>query len=116
MIDIETFKKKYVLFDFDDMLFSQNNILVNDEKLYLSVKKMYFDKTHNNLESLENLYSQLQKLQNTTSGIILFGIEESFVKIKKEMKHILIDQQKHFQNFTDHIIFLNKFQKELQKN
>jgi hypothetical protein len=116
MIDIDTFKKKYILFDFDDMLFAQNNTLVNDEKMYLSVKKMYFDKTNCNLKSLENLYSQLKKLQNTSSGIILFGIEDSLLKIKKEMKQIIINQQKQFQTFTDHIVFLNNFQKELQPN
>lgn len=104
------FISQYININFDQMLL---NKLVHSEEFYLQYKKKYFDETNNNYEKYKVLVSELNELKNDqymNSGTKYKYVYVDTTKIeslKKEIKMIIVHQNKLLDNFNNHIILLN---------
>jgi hypothetical protein len=103
--DLDTFRQTYLGHDFDGTLYAQDNAVVNDMELYLKHKCTYLEQTQRNVSTLQDLYQQLQNTERT--DVVIFGIEEEQASIKRKIRKVLLSQQGLYENFLNHIRFLN---------
>lgn len=107
------FKKTFIDIDFDEILSSNNNPLLNSSELYILYKQNYINDTINNndiyneLDSkIKNLESQSKTYNNTKITFVYIDSNELQV-LKYKRKMLYISQQKKLQNFLHYIKQLN---------
>ena len=100
------FKKEFLQNNFDNLLRESNSKFVNDQ-LYLNTKCKYFEKTKANYELYKEYKEELDKLTNLE--IYYIDSEKRVVKTKNLIKNILVEQRLIYQNFVNHIEFLQSF-------
>lgn len=97
------FEKKFLKINFDNMLRESNSKFIN-EKLYLEAKHKYYENTKENYNSFKKYKLELDNLLN--SEIYYIDSEQKINKNKNVLKNILIQQELAYQNFLNHIKFL----------
>lgn len=119
---MNNFDSKFLNTDFDKILTDQNNNLVNSNEHYLIFKNRYLKSTQENLENYTNLNNKYTSLSNneytTETGKVKYYIvnKEELYQIKHEINKILISQRQLFENFINHINFLNNSKEKLKSN
>lgn len=106
------FKKTFIDIDFDEILSSNNNPLVNSSELYLIYKQNYINDTINNNDIYNELDSKIKSLesqsQNNNNKITFVYIDSNELQaLKYKRKMLYISQQKKLQNFLHYIKQLN---------
>lgn len=112
--EIDNFKKKFIDFDFDEILLESNNEYINSNEHYLNFKNKYMLDTNSNYIKLKDILSKFNILNNfyTKSNDNKYTYhyfdnvlkEDYNIKIKK----IYIKQKELYSNFYNHLIFLNQ--------
>ena len=116
--DIEEFKKKYILHDFDGIFMVHNvDIDVNSNEYYLERKRHYMDETYKNVEILNKLtyeYNFINTNHKTSEKANLKVHTYTFIDYKRynvlnqEIKEVYIKQNKLFANMISCINMLIK--------
>jgi hypothetical protein len=111
MITLIEFEEKYII-NFDNYLIEQDNNLVNSNDFYLRYKNEYIISTNNNYKLLDDLLKIFNQLNNNytlnTTKYIYNYINKSELKIVMDkIKKIIASQIILFNNFMNHISFLN---------
>jgi len=107
------FKKQYIDNGFKELLTIQKNPLVNSFDHYLKYKQQYMSETLHNFASHKKLKKQLQEYQeshinNTNTTIHYRFIDDNTLDtLKTELKTIVVEQNKLYNNFLAYIKFLN---------
>lgn len=116
--DIEEFKTKYILYDFDG-IFAMHNVDIdtNSHEYYLERKRYYMEETQKNIVRLQTLtkdYNQINDNYKTIKNDNLHTHIYTFIDCKQhnltnqEIKEIYIKQNKLFLNMLSCINMLIK--------
>jgi hypothetical protein len=108
----ENFKNTFLTNNFDDFLINNNNNLVNSNKYYLQFKVEYLNKTTNNLNKYTTLLKEFNELSNNykindNKYSYTFIDKNLYNKTNNELKSLLLEQRKLYNNFINYIQFLN---------
>ena len=111
-INVETFNDKYYTADFDIMLIEQDNDYVNSNEHYLEYKNFYLETTRMNSENLRKLIELIEDKNTSdhTNKKYTFFIfnKKLYDDTNTEIKQLLVQQNQLYNNFINHIHFLNK--------
>lgn len=114
MYSLERFKEKFLEVNFDNYLLEQNSKYINSNEYYLQFKKDYLDKTRDNFNKFKNLletynyYKNIYKVDEQNFDYSFTYINQSKkIDINKELKNLILEQNKILNSFMDHIKFLN---------
>jgi hypothetical protein len=115
MYSLERFKEKFLENDFDNYLLEQNNPFVNSNRHYLQLKNNYLDKTRENFDKFKNLleiynrYMNIYKVNKENNECIFMYIDETKKKsINKQLKDIILEQNRNLDILMKHIKLLNE--------
>lgn len=107
------FKKEFILVNFDDMLLSCNNPLINSDDYYIKYKSEYFKQTQQNYLRFTQLQNNIQNDVSTSNNnkytFIFRDESEENIKLEAqhEMKTIILQQRKALNNFMHYILQIN---------
>ena len=116
---VTNFEFTFLNYDFDKILIDENNILINSNEHYLYYKTIYLKSTQDNLENYTILNEKYNSLSNnefvTDTGKVKHYIsnQNDLDNIKLEMNKILMNQRKMYDNFINHIKFINEHKTKL---
>lgn len=119
---VNNFENQFLNIDFDKILLDQNNTIINSNEHYLIYKNRYFTLTNENLENYTNLLNKYNSLTNnqfvTETGKVkyYFTNADDIDSIQEEMNKLLMSQRKLYDNFINHVYFLNNVKQKLLKN
>lgn len=111
---VVNFQSHFLDFDFDKILIDDNNTLINSNEHYLYYKTTYLKTTQENLENYKNLNDKYISLTNneftTDTGKVKYYVsnQSELDNIKLEMNKIIMLQRNLYDNFINHIKFLNE--------
>jgi len=115
MYSLERFKEKYLEVNFDNYLLEENNQYVNSNEHYLELKNDYFIKTRENFNRFKALleiygsYKNNYKINEEGSEHIFIYMDQSKKKnINKELKDIILDQNRNLDCLMSRIKLLNE--------
>lgn len=113
------FIKEFIDFSFDEMLLINNNSIINSYDYYIQYKEKYMQYTKEQYDKYKILNEKLKYIQDKKYNkvshskiyiTILDKNEEN--KLKQEIKNIIIEQQKYFNNFFQYVKSLNDNQEQ----
>lgn len=117
---MSTFKERFLDYNFDEILISSNNPLINSVEHYIKFKQSYFAETQVNYKTYIAIDSQIKQLnpvseyRDTENHVHYTYIDESLMsELNQKLKNIEIQQGKLFDNFVHYIGFLNANQSKL---
>lgn len=108
------FVELYMNYDFDKILFSKNNDVINSYKYYTGVKKNYMDRTTSRFKEYSELskkYDELVKQNNKFENGVVYFIyvdKAEVTSLKKKIKQILYEQKRDFKNFLNYVETISK--------
>lgn len=113
---IVDFNKEFLDKNFDEILESTGNNLVNSNDIYLKYKQIYIEETNANKLLFENLNKQINELTNkinpNSKKISYIYINESELEyLKYKRKMLFASQQTKLSNFLHYINQLNSDKK-----
>jgi hypothetical protein len=108
----DEFKEQFSKTDFDNYLIEQNNSLVNSNEYYLQYKNTYIETTKNNYNTYTKLLDKYNTLTNNytiTSNKYIYQVidNKKYDSLNMEIKTLVEEQKKLFNNFIHYIEFLN---------
>lgn len=112
MITLDEFNEKYITLDFDSYLQEQDNNLVNSNEYYLQYKNNYLLSSKNNYNLLKTLLKDYNELslnytKTATKYVYNYINDEEYNLVNNKLKKLIILQKTLFDNFINHIKFLN---------
>ena len=111
-IDEDSFRKRYLNDHFDDFLLQENNDLINSNEHYLEYKNIYIETTEMNLTNYLKLLEMIccdDICDNINKKFTFTYIDNSIIyKINIQIKELIINQNKLYNDFINHIKMLNK--------
>ena len=112
MITLKDFQEKFITIDFDNYLKEQDNNLVNSNEFYLQYKNEYITTSKNNYEIFKELLSIFNQLYNNYSKssnkyVYNYIDNNECSSVNNKIKKLIISQTNYFNNFINHINFLN---------
>ncbi len=115
MLSLERFYEKFLEIDFDNFLLEQNNPYVNSNEHYLRFKNDYLNKTRENFNKFKTLlslyegYKNIYEINEEKSEYIFIYIDETKKKdISKQLKNIILEQNRNLEFIMARINLLNK--------
>lgn len=108
------YANKFINIDFDNILISNNNPLVNSYEHYIKYKEMYLTES-NELFTKYSFYSKELQKANEIKNIIISPFKQIYTYISDErineyklgLKNIYLEQQSKFKNFMTYINYIN---------
>lgn len=107
------FRDQFIV-DFDQLLLDQNNPVINSYEQYGKYKESYLQLTQKNWLQYEKLNKELESLKNYYSNpsknrfVFKFIDHNKLNDLNLQVKTIILEQRKHYQNFLNFIVTLNK--------
>lgn len=109
-----SFKETYINYNFDDILINANNSLVNSFEHYLRFKQIYMSKSLHNYARHNKLSKQIEELENLHVSNTSNSYNYTYINVEKldilknEIKTIILEQTKLYNDFLHYIKFLNE--------
>lgn len=107
---VSEFEDEYLYYDFDGLLFQNNNYLVNSDAHYIKQKNRYIEDTLRNVELYKKLLIMVEdtfpRLDSYKTNVIIRDKKEED-ETKKSLKDIVLGQKKLLKNFLHYIQYLN---------
>ena len=113
--DIDKFKKDFIDYNFDKLFIEQNNILINNNDIYLQYKQDYLKKSLDNFNVLFNYINDYNNLKNNyivksdnnhKQHIYTINNKEELYNLNNNIKDIIKNQQIIYNHFINYINFL----------
>lgn len=119
---IKEFESLFLNIDFDKLLFVVNNPLVNSNPHYLLYKNRYLNCTQENYDNLLEFNEKYTSILNnefvTETGKVKYYVtnDNELDSIRQKMGSIIINQRQLYNNFMNHIDFLNNCNNNVKQN
>jgi hypothetical protein len=111
IVDENSFRKRYLNDKFDDILSIENNPLINSNEHYLEYKNIYIELTEMNLINYLKMLDMIKNdnlVDHSNKKYIFNYVDDSIVeRINIQIKQLIIDQNKLYNDFVNHIKMLN---------
>lgn len=120
-MNIHNFKKQFIDINFDKILIDNSNELVNSNEYYINYKNRYLKYTSDNLDTYNKLLEKYNVLYNnelvTETGKVRYYIVDSdeLNNIRFNINKLLINQTQLYNNFVNHIDYINENKHKLTK-